>query len=748
MAILKCKMCGGDLEILPGQTVAECDYCGSRQTVPTADNEKKITLFSRANRLRAACDFDKAAGIYESIVTEFPQEAESYWGLVLCKYGIEYVDDPASGKKIPTCHRSSFDSVMDDNNLELALEYADAVARRVYREEAKQIEQIRKGIIAVSANEEPYDIFICYKETDENGERTLDSVLAQDIYDALTEKKYKVFFARITLEEKLGQEYEPYIFAALNSAKIMLVVGTDYDYFHAVWVKNEWSRYLKLMAADKSRHLIPCYKGIDAYDMPKEFSKLQAQDLGKLGAMQDLMRGVQKLLPKEKQESVRETIHTSANSATAPLLRRMFLFLEEGNWKDADSYAERVLDLNPECAEAYLGKLMAERKVTAKTELEKSTAALKENSNYKNALRFADSTLKSYLQTAAKKIDDRIDNDRKSKIYEAASYVLRSSVDEAQLKQAAADFNGISDYRDAAQQREKCLKKISDMHRADIYAEACSRVGTMRYSNYATSVRIKAAEDAISLLLSIIDYSNCQTMYNECLDRIEELRAQEQMEKEAQENERIYQAGEAILMSTRMITDYLGAAQEYAKIPDYKDAREKREVCLKNHREYVIRSVNDWMELAMDVNRPMQGRMQLLQDSISRLEEEQQYVPEAAQLQDKAHQMIVQLQEQERAEELAREDRRKAERKEKYRKMLQTAKDSEDLNSMREAKVWFEAQGDYQDSKALAKHCASRIVDLEQKALEAEKAAIAERIRQQEIARREAAKKEKKQRMF
>ena len=97
---------------------------------------------------------------------------------------------------------------------------------------------------------------------------------------------------------------------------------------------------------------------------------------------------------------------------------------------------------------------------------------------------------------------------------------------------------------------------------------------------------------------------------------------------------------------------------------------------------------------------------------------------------------------------MAREDRRKAERKEKYRKMLQTAKDSEDLNSMREAKVWFEAQGDYQDSKALAKHCASRIVDLEQKALEAEKAAIAERIRQQEIARREAAKKEKKQRMF
>ena len=268
MAVIKCKMCGGDLVIEPGSTVAECEYCGSRQTVPSADNEKKLALFARANRLRAACEFDKAAGIYEAIVADFPEEAEAYWGLVLCKYGIEYVDDSATGKKIPTCHRSSFDSVMEDSDLEQTLENADAIARKVYREEAKQIEELRKGIIEVSGKEQPYDIFICYKETDENGERTIDSVIAQDVYDALTSKGYRVFFSRITLEDKLGQEYEPYIFAALNSAKIMLAFGTDYEYYNAVWVKNEWSRYLKLMASDKSKHLIPCYKGCLLYTSP------------------------------------------------------------------------------------------------------------------------------------------------------------------------------------------------------------------------------------------------------------------------------------------------------------------------------------------------------------------------------------------------------------------------------------------------------------------------------------------------
>ena len=257
MAIIKCKMCGGDLNIEAGMTVAECEYCGTRQTVPTADNEKKLTLFARANRLRAACEFDKAAAVYESIVAEFPTEAEAYWGLVLCRYGIEYVDDPATGKKIPTCHRSSFESILEDPDFEQAQENADAVSRKVYREEAKAIEDIRRRIVELSGKEQPYDIFICYKETDENGERTPDSVMAQEVYDALTEKGYRVFFSRITLEDKLGTEYEPYIFAALNSAKVMLVFGTDYEYFNAVWVKNEWSRFLALIASGQKKHLIP-----------------------------------------------------------------------------------------------------------------------------------------------------------------------------------------------------------------------------------------------------------------------------------------------------------------------------------------------------------------------------------------------------------------------------------------------------------------------------------------------------------
>ena len=404
MSVIKCKMCGGDLELIEGSSVAVCEYCGSQQTVPAADNEKKLTLFARANRLRLACEFDKAAGVYESIVVDFPTEAEAYWGLVLCRYGIEYVDDPATGKKIPTCHRSSFDSVMEDSDFEQALENADAVARRVYRDEAKAIEELRRGIVEVSGKEPPYDIFICYKETAEDGQRTVDSVIAQDVYDALTEKGYRVFFSRISLEDKLGTEYEPYIFAALHSAKIMLAFGTDYEYYNAVWVKNEWSRFLQLMTKDKSKHLIPCYKGIDAYDMPKEFAKLQAQDMGKVGAMQDLLRGVDKIMGKGAGAAPAPTAAVAdmaaASATVESLLKRAQMFLEDKDSKLATEYAQKVLDSDPECADAYMVLLLATWGIGTWEEAGSNIIKVVQSREYKRAKQFASGALADKLADA------------------------------------------------------------------------------------------------------------------------------------------------------------------------------------------------------------------------------------------------------------------------------------------------------------------------------------------------------------
>ena len=188
MAMFKCKMCGGDLCVSEATKVIECDYCGTKQTIPSMDNEKKINLFKRANRLRFANEFDKAALVYESIVAEFSSESEAYWGLCLCKYGIEYVDDPRTAQKVPTCHRTINKSIFDDDDFQSAISYSDSISEEIYNSEAKEIDRLQKESLVIASKEEPFDIFICYKETAEDGQRTKDSVLAQDMYDKLTEK--------------------------------------------------------------------------------------------------------------------------------------------------------------------------------------------------------------------------------------------------------------------------------------------------------------------------------------------------------------------------------------------------------------------------------------------------------------------------------------------------------------------------------------------------------------------------------
>lgn len=385
MTIFKCKMCGGTLEFNPGDTVAVCDSCGTKQTLPKLDDDRRANLYDRANHFRRSNEYDKAMGIYEQILAEDNTDAEAYWSLVLCRYGIEYVEDPATHKRVPTVNRAQFTSIFDDDNYKSALHYADAAQREVYESEAKAINEIQKGILAISQKEQPFDVFICYKETDNSGRRTPDSVLANDLYHQLTQEGFKVFFARITLEDKLGTAYEPYIFAALNSAKVMVVLGTKPEYFNAVWVKNEWSRYLALVKnSGGKKMLIPAYKDMDPYDLPEEFSHLQAQDMGKLGFMQDLIRGIKKIISADAPKAAaKETVVVSGgNAAVEPLLKRAFMFLEDGNWQEADTYCEKVLDQDPENARAYLGKLMAQLHIATKEKLPNCATELTQNDNY------------------------------------------------------------------------------------------------------------------------------------------------------------------------------------------------------------------------------------------------------------------------------------------------------------------------------------------------------------------------------
>ena len=589
MAIIKCKMCGGDLNLVEGASTAECEFCGSIQTIPKVDDEKKLTLFARANRLRAACEFDKAAGIYEAIVADFPEEAEAYWGLVLCKYGIEYVDDPGTAKKIPTCHRSSFESVMEDSDFEQALENADSTARRVYRDEAKQIEDIRKGIIAVSANEEPYDIFICYKETAENGDRTLDSVLAQDVYDALTDKGYRVFFSRITLEDKLGMEYEPYIFAALNSAKIMLAFGTDYEYFNAVWVKNEWSRYLKLMAKDKTKHLIPCFKGIDAYDMPKEFARLQAQDLGKVGATQDLLRGIAKSLA--PQVSTVVVAQNPTTNTSAMVMRGQFA-LDDGDWVKADEYFERALDENPQDAKAYVGKVLVGLRLSAVEQINDHFVKLEGDKNYERAIRFSTGTDRMQLENVKEQAD------RKWYI-KCLTVGLKKLVREKERQAILEDIKK-KELAKAQERRANILHLLS----SDCEEYTIAQIKDSKYFS-GTSIATSLLLEDLNIMITEGSIEQGLTAGTYCLAGSKEKRIQLRNESE-------YARATSAMSAAGSYSTFLEAADIFAGLGDYLDSEEKAAEC---------REMGQQIKAEMEAQQKEQRRAGIYYEQKSRLEQ-------------------------------------------------------------------------------------------------------------------------------
>lgn len=524
MSIFKCKMCGGTIEFNPGDTVGVCDSCGTKQTLPRLDDDRKANLYDRANHFRRNNDFDKAAGIYEQILNEDNTDAEAYWSLVLCHYGIEYVEDPQSRKRIPTVNRAQFTSIFDDDNYKSALHYADGYQKELYEDEAKAINEIQKGILAISQKEEPFDVFICYKETDNSGRRTQDSVLANDLYHQLTQEGFKVFFSRITLEDKLGTAYEPYIFAALNSAKVMVVLGTKPEYFNAVWVKNEWSRYLSLVKnSNGKKMLIPAYKDMDPYDLPEEFSHLQAQDMSKLGFMQDLIRGIKKIVSASASKAeVKETVAVGGNVNVEPLLERAFMFLEDGDWGEANEYCEKVLDQDPKNARAYLGKLMAECRACRMEDLQNCRQPFDGSGNYNKILRFADPKLIETLKGYIAHINERNENARLTGIYDSAVSAMNEANSENGYKAAAEIFKTVPGFKDADFLVEKCLDNAEICRKDALYNSARSQMNQNTISSY---------ESAIRMLENIPGWKDADEQIYACKKKIEELKAKQEADR-------------------------------------------------------------------------------------------------------------------------------------------------------------------------------------------------------------------------
>ena len=577
MTVIKCKICGGDMSVSADKTFGTCEYCGSTMTLPKIDDEQRADAFNRGNHFRRIGEFDKALSVYERIVEENPNDAEAHWCCALCRFGIEWVEDPITTEYIPTCHRASFDVFTNDVDYLAAVELSDGITQKQYKRDAAKISEVQKGILATSQNEKPFDVFICYKESDEKGNRTVDSTLAQDIYYQLTEQGFRVFFSRITLEDKVGSEYEPYIFAALNSAKVMVAVGTKPEHFNAVWVKNEWSRFLSIVKHDRSKVLLPCYKDMDPYDLPEQLSVLQSYDMSKIGFIQDLIRGITKVVKADAPKPVVKETVVVGNANVASLLKRAFMFLEDGNWREGDEYCEKVLDQDPENARAYLGKLMAELQVYSQDDLGKLETQFTDNRYYDKIIRFADADLRDALQNYSNAIEETQKQKHFESQYQSALSIMSSSENDYGFIEAANIFDEISEYSNSAELAEECRKLAKEANCEAIYKSACKEEA---FESTVLPSKISACKEALSQFERIPEYKDSADKISKLKLEIEELERKYATQKKRNKMIAIILSLSAVAVTAILIMLFTvvipaikyNTAQKYIENKQYADA--------------------------------------------------------------------------------------------------------------------------------------------------------------------------------
>lgn len=447
--IQKCKICGDTEFIDLGDDIIQCRSCRHKSQKPKQNAE----LLERANSIRFDTkDFDQAMSLYEEIIRMTPDEAEAYWGLVLCRYGIEYVQD-SDGRYLPTCHRTIETSILDDGDYKMVLSKASYDMMEYYINEAKTIDEYQKKIKAIAQQEEPYDVFISFKAT-ENGVATPDSLIAQELYYYLTKNlNLKVFFSNVTLKDKAGQEYEPIIYAALSSATVMIVVGTDPKYINSTWVKNEWSRYCRMATEDhsKPRYIIAALHGMRPEQLPSVLASRQAVDISELGAKEKLCSNIDSLIgdlrvsqekknaaPAFTMEDVKNNI---LNSEAENLCNSGFQKLSVGDFNGAQTAFDKAIDKKYDISRPYWGKLLADYESKDEESLSSLAADIKTNQNYISAYKFASDKEKNLYELCA--LSCHGNKEAENNVTELKN--LNQAFDESYKYQMLCDYNNVLD---------------------------------------------------------------------------------------------------------------------------------------------------------------------------------------------------------------------------------------------------------------------------------------------------------------
>lgn len=535
---MECRICGGTLVLEKPQvrTIGYCPYCKSRQALTSITESGQVGLLERAERFQKNYDFENARNTLNTLVTNGQADAEVHWLLALCRYEIIYVEDPETKRNLPTflrINRTPFSEDVDCNRaIEISERYGEET-QNLYRQQAKEICRVQERIIAAIDNGSKYDVFICYKETDPDGNRTEDSVIANKIYNALNREHINVFFSRITLRDRIGEDYEATIHSALMSAKIMLLVMSCTEYAESPWVKSEWKRFdaLANQNPNENRRLVPVLCGARPEDIPNDLAqrRYQALDYTKLGAEEDLVASVQRALVQRHPVANEDltSIHNAFISLTnkkydqAQLLCNNLIVQNERNNRAHFCLfaAEKHLAVSSESSLVdFYSNLINETRNHDTTdpqlkELIETFISHRSNSHFKKAYEYGDSNYKNMLDNVFSDID--------------VLWLKRIS-ERANIATTSADYAFTADLYDyfswnheAMQEKEELTKKKNQQQYDDLKIRAARTKtlnGCIELANQFSALNFKDS----SVQAEALRAKGCQIGYLDAISALSE----------------------------------------------------------------------------------------------------------------------------------------------------------------------------------------------------------------------------------
>ena len=156
-----------------------------------------------------------------------------------------------------------------------------------------------------------YEVFISYKCSDDQGNKTQDFAMAQDLYITLTSMGYNTFFSSNTLEQLGSSRYKADIDAALDTAKVMVVVLSKVEYASSHWVQYEWDSFYNdyLAGVRKEANLFTLTSNVNVNELPRTLRNVQNFDYKE--GLAHVCEYIKNAIPKQPELKLDDTILSS-----------------------------------------------------------------------------------------------------------------------------------------------------------------------------------------------------------------------------------------------------------------------------------------------------------------------------------------------------------------------------------------------------------------------------------------------------